>query len=496
MDTQKKYSCLERNDKVFCKNLDLESDFSEALPAYCDDIYRIVKCTSHSNITSININSPEITIYGKTEIAITYYNENSCLCYADFEEEFTKSVSVENLSDGAFAYADINDKYTNFRVINQRRIDVHSSASIQLSVFDKAKCPCISSCEGAKLKKETIKTADIIGTNISKIEFDEEFAIPSDSMPIKRIISSSSFATLIETKIIKDKVLVKALVSTNVLYTSDSENEELLKAQYSFSVSKIIDQAGIDENDIVVTNICIGNLFLKAKAASNDKLSVIDAFGDISIHSIFIRESENSFITDGYILKRNSTCSYSDFLCRRGGRFISDNRLVNLSLDFSGEIKEIKELNVSLTAPSSRNGRIVSRVDALLVYENESGSLASMSAGSDIELDADDASSAVAALSVQSMDYTLGSSGRVELRLNLCINAYLYNASNIKVLSEMDAADEEIDFPSLTVYFGKQNESVWNIAKTFSSDTDLIVKENALNSDVLDSNKVLIIPRV
>ena len=74
--------------------------------------------------------------------------------------------------------------------------------------------------------------------------------------------------------------------------------------------------------------------------------------------------------------------------------------------------------------------------------------------------------------------------------------SYLYVKKEFKVLSEISASDDVIDYPALTVYFGKENESVWNIAKTFSSDIELIQKENDLGSDVLESNKVIIIPGV
>ena len=495
MDCKKDYSCIERNEKVFFKNIDIEEDFNESIPAYCDDIYRVVKCVAHSFITSMSISSDEIKIFGKTEIMLTYYNENSCLCYADFEEEFTKCVNADNLSDSAFPQADICDKYTNFRVINQRRIDVHSSALICLSVYDKVKCPSINSCEGAKLKRENIKSADIIASNISKIEFDEEFSIPADSSPVKRIISSLCSANLIETKIIKDKVLVKAVVTTDILYTSGGDDEEILKASNSFNVSKIIDQSSIDEDDIMITNISAGNIFQKAKAASGDELNIIEVFGEIIINSVFIRESENAYITDGYMLKRGASCSYSDFNAFSNGKYISDSTLLNLSLEFSNDIKEIKEISILLSPPVSRNSKLVSKAEALIVYENESGALASMTSGSDIEIDSQDREFAFAALSVKSTDYTITNSKRLDLRLNVDLSGYFYDEMGIKVLSDIEAGEEKADTPSLTIYFGKENESVWSIAKSFSSDADLIIKENDLNNDILDSNKVLIIPR-
>lgn len=496
MDIEKEYSCLERNCKVYQKCIDMDEDYQEALPQYCDDIYRVVKCVSRTYITSVDTNYNEVKLFGKTEICITYFNESSCLCYADFEEEFTKLIDIDNISESAFANAVVNNKYTNFRVINQRRIDIHASSAVNVCVYDKIKCPCISSCDNSKLKIETQKTASVINTNICRAEFDEEFSVPGDSKPIKRIISSSSFVTLGETKIIKDKALIKAVVSLAVLYTTDEEEEQLLKCEYSFNISKIIDVTGIDDDDIIISNLSVGNIFFKAKSSSNDKLCVIEAFGDVLINSTFIREREEELVTDGYVLNHKSDCSYSDFSCSRNGRQISDTKMQNISFDLSAEVTEIKELNITLSESYVRNGKIISKAAANAMCMTTAGSLATFSSTSDLEIEIENCQSAISALTLRSYDYTMQSNGKVDVRLSIGLFAYIYEETNIRILSEINADDDEIKYPTLTVYFGKQNESIWSIAKSFSSDIDLIISENDLNSEILDSNKILIIPGV
>jgi hypothetical protein len=72
----------------------------------------------------------------------------------------------------------------------------------------------------------------------------------------------------------------------------------------------------------------------------------------------------------------------------------------------------------------------------------------------------------------------------------------MFGESTVNVLTEIEADDEMINYPALTVYFGKKDETVWNIAKNFSSDIDMIKQENDIQNDVLDSNKILIIPGI
>ena len=496
MEYEKAYSCIEKNEKKFAKSIDIEMDFSETIPAYCDDVFRIVKCTSHSFINSVSISDNEILIFGKTEIMLTYYNENSCLCYADFDEEFQKNIPADNFTDYAFAKADISDKYTNFRIINQRRIDVHTSSVLSLTVYDKTKYPCLNACDNSKLNKQYIKSADIIASNISKIEFDEEFSLPADSQPVKRIISADCSASLIETKIIKDKALVKVDAEVRLLYTVGDDSESIQSVSNSFNLSKIIEQSSIEEGDISICNVAVGTIYNKSKASSGDKFDTIEVFGEIEINTVFIRETEKEYITDGYIPKRSSECSYSEIKMISNGREESENKISQIPVELSDEIKGIKDVGVNLSSPVVRNRKLVSKADIMIIYDSENDSLKAMSTSAEIEYDLKGFDNAVCAGSLKSVDYTILGDKGVNLRLNTDMTGYFYNEESVQLLSDIIEGEEQKEVPSLTICFAKQNDSVWNIAKSFSSDEEMIMKENNLQKDIIEKDSILIIPRV
>lgn len=496
MDNQKEYSCLEHHGKIFSKQVDLESDYQEALPAYCDDIYSVVKCCGRSYITSAEINYNEIKISGKSEICLTYFNDNSSLCYVDFEEDFVKTINAEGLTDYAYVCADIFDKYTNFRVINQRRIDIHISSVIKINVYDKITCPSLCSCENSKLRIEKIKTADFINSNISKIEFDESFNLTADNEPIKRVISYSGFVSPGEIKIIKDKALAKAVISVNIIYTSDTDEENICNSQYSFNVSKIVEVQGINENNIPVANVKIANLIVKAKANGGERLNTFDVFGEVILNTVFINETEQELITDGYIPNYNSDCDYSDYSLNGAGEYVNDNKLVNLSFVLPDDVVKVIEVSLNIGDIHFKNGTLITGVLMNTVCENSNGELTSISSIDEFELSYNGYNEAVSAVSINSYDYSISNSNTLDIRLNANFSLYLYNKKCMKLLSDISEGDRIENTPAVTVYFGKADESVWNIAKNFSSDTETIINENALKSDTLDTDRVLIIPRV
>ena len=93
-------------------------------------------------------------------------------------------------------------------------------------------------------------------------------------------------------------------------------------------------------------------------------------------------------------------------------------------------------------------------------------------------------------------DFVINNTSKINLRLSIDYTAFLYQEENIEYITDI-STDEMLDdsnTPQLTLYFAKKNESVWDIAKSFSTDSKLIIDENELTSDIIDTRRVLLVP--
>lgn len=496
MEFEKEYLCLEQNSCVFSKALDCEEEYQQALPQYCDDILRVIKCTSKNIITSNSINNGEIKIYGKTFINLTYLNESNVLTYADFEEDFVKTVNYDKLTDSSFISTNICDKYTNYRVINQRRIDIHNAFNINICIYDKVSCPCVKSCENSKLRKNSIKCSNVMSNCITKCEFDEEISIPADSKPIKRIIGYSGFVTLNETKTIKDKALVKANVTINVLYTEDCDEEVISKCVHNFDISKIVDISGLEETDNIITKLNLGNVFLKSKNAADGCLNIIELIGEVNINLTVVREKEISYITDGYVVNKKSKCTYQEFKSNKNCKKVCDTIQKDIEININSTITNIVDVGLNINDVNLKNNSLIANIASNVLYRNDNNELCDFQSNEDVTIFKDDFDNGIANVDICNYEFTIKDSNTIKIRITLKYNAILYFEVQEKVLSEIECDDEFVDYPALTIYFAKENELVWNIAKRFSSDTELIIKENQLKEERLSTNKVLIIPGI
>ncbi|MEZ3421255.1 MAG: hypothetical protein K1V95_04970, partial [Eubacterium sp.] len=123
---------------IFSKCVDVDLDFQENLMAYNDDMLKIVRCCINNFVVNTDYSNGTLTVYGKSKIYLTYVSETtSCLTTADFEEDFQKAITIEGNYEDVVAEVFVMNKYSNFRVINQRRIDIHNAFALNISA-----CAC------------------------------------------------------------------------------------------------------------------------------------------------------------------------------------------------------------------------------------------------------------------------------------------------------------------------------------------------------------------
>ncbi len=104
--------------------------------------------------------------------------------------------------------------------------------------------------------------------------------------------------------------------------------------------------------------------------------------------------------------------------------------------------------------------------------------------------------SGVGSANLFSFDYVIKNANTISLRINFEYSAYLFKQENLNYITDISSATERenADLPQLTLYFANKNEDVWEIAKKFSTDMSLIMEENDLTSQIIDCQRVLLVP--
>lgn len=483
---------MSKNVLVLNKSLNADYSYQETIESYLDDIFRIIKCTSHSYVTSCDISDNNAMIYGKTKICLTYRNEEGEILYADFLEDFCEKISLDGISDNAFVNAVACDKYCNFRVINQRRIDVHTTFLISVKVYDSKSVSVIGECEGSKLNEMYLDDMYIENSVIERLDFEDEIPLSAQNNGIKRVISFDSNIKLISDKTVKDKVFIKACVSIDVLYTNN--NNEIEKISHSFDVSKIFEIVGIDDDSKCFVDLYEGCFYLKAKSYSDNENSKIEIYGDVYANINVLKEEKRKIILDGYIIGHKMNNSYSGISCCTNSELLEKQCNDRISIKLTQQIKKIISFSARLVQSIKKGNYISSEFCFKVLYETVDGDVINFENSREISTEINNENCLVLKGCLNSFDYNIVDDTTINVNVDYVISGCVGREYMITVLSDMCCGEESYDAPALTLYFARTNESIWDIAKKFSSDTELIKSENDIKADTLEFNKVLIIP--
>lgn len=494
MELCKEYKsmCVNVKKERICENFEL--DFQENIPQYLDDIEKIVKCSVSNAVTDYENNGSSITIYGKSIISITYLNSDHCPLSNVFEEEFSKSFDIDLPEFFNFADVFLNTKYSNFRLINQRRIDIHTSVNAKIDIYNKNTSKCLSNCKNAFVKEYDISYLANKDAGITGVEYDETFSV-SDNTQIRNIINSFGACVVEECKIIKDKMLVKLKAEISVLY--ESENNSIEKCCHTFSVSKIIDLRDSVEDDTAFVDACFSGLYIKSKTNSDNKLCDIEVVGKIAISYMIYSLSSDSLITDSYMVHYDIQTENIKLPVKTQPIYFYDNKTAEIAFDCEKSVIEILDLRARIDKCYVEKSVLYISVCLSYLYYDESSQLCFFEKTEEYSFSlSDNQMSGEAVANLMSYDYVLTNTNKVNLRLNIEYKAYLYKSENVVFISDIEATGEKdnVSMPQLTLYFANKNENVWNIAKQFSTSMSLIMEENSLSSDIIDDKRILLVP--
>lgn len=489
MDMEKEYSCIEKNSLIYHKQINLDENYQETLESYLDDIKKVIKCSCRNVVCSCEVINNEVVLIGKTFISLTYCSDNDELIYTDFEENFTKSITVDNLGESIVSTAFALDKYTSFRVINPRRIDIVSSFLVDTKLFDKSSCSCIKSCNNSRLKVNKLNTLCVKTTGITKIEFDEDISLGSNGNGIERVVSVCACPRIGEIKSITDKFLLKGTIDTTILYTD--EKKELQRIEHSFEFSKIVEMSGVSDDSEIFVRLSMGNVYAKAKSmGENDGL--IELFGDFYANTIVFTNNEIEIVTDGYVIGQKTKAEYKklDICC--DSRIIEQIYDKRLDFELNCNITKIHSLEILATEYYIKDKKLC--IKFCLSAVNGVDDIDSINSSIEKEFDIDVDNYEFVSAVVNSFDYNIVSNNSISVRLKCLVRVLRASVKRLNVLCDISCENEKIECPTLSLYFAKANDDLWDIAKLFSSDISMIKKENEISSDVLDTNKVLVIP--
>ncbi len=482
----------------------VDCDF--VLPDYYPDIAAVLKCTLRPVVQSKQLSGDRMLVDGVAVIQVLYLDEaRRCVRSCEFSKPFTSTFPVKASIGAPCAWVSAKTDYCNCRATSPRRLDVHGAFSVRLKMQAEGGTDVVSALSG-----DTVYTRkNVVSYSVPAVSAEKSFTL-SEVLELgqgkpsaESLVRGDAVPVLNDCKLLANKVIVKGDLLMKNLYICDSESGETQQVRHEIPFSQIIDVEGLDEEWLCDVRLDIASSEIQITQNQNGENRLLEVNIKLIASVQCYRTGMTEVVTDAYSTRcpLKSESRRLDTECLKAIQHSDSTIRESLDLPEDGvaSVMDIwcEAVPVSETCEDGKS-KLAGRLMISMLAKDAQGIVSYFERPSDFTLEYDDDCNAVASdIRVMDADYSMTGAGKIEIRAELSVTRRCYAVDSFTALSEV-TADEEASFPAekaaLKIYYANSGESLWEIAKACHTSMDAVMEENALASDILPKDTMLLVP--
>lgn len=486
------------------------------LPDYYPDVFRLVRYEVNPVAADYSVNGDKLSYELKCDIKIMYCSENgSVLQCVNQKQTYTKNVELGRSCENITVKLNAKCDYVNCRAVNKRRLDLRGAVSVKIRAEGEKQQEIVCDVSGmnVQLKKTDVKFASDKICVKRNIQLSEDIEITSVQPSVISIVRCSCGHISCEKKNISGKLLAKGDVSVNVLYACEKDGEGSLEPmEFIMPYSQIIDvEHGNEDYEFDVKPEIVFCDVVPVQSGDGENRT-LRCEAELTLCCNAVKSRSAVIASDAYSTTYPCNISMSDIKLEQIP--VSEEYSVHHSFKMlSGEDMPEKVYyvwcspkNVNAVLSDDRRKLTISGMLTYVVACRDCSGMIAMPDKDEafeeiIELDNNFSGDAVTAeIYVNDASYNISADNSLILTADMKAEISVYKSAYVKAVSDI-SVDGEIkkirdgDY-SIKLYYGTENEDVWEIAKRYSTCVDAIIDENELDGDCLEQSGMLIIPIV
>lgn len=506
-----------KTDGIFvCKTIFEESseqtvDADFALPDYCPDIQKILKCQIEPHIESKNIVGDRIEIDGISIVRIIYIDaiKMSVRCT---EQSYPFSIT-NNLKDTpqyAVVQTDTKVNYLNCRALSPRRLNIHGAFNVGVKVLDRSEMRVCTNIIGddVEQKKLSVDYSYLQGIAQQQFAITETLETGQNRPAIQSVIRSDVRAVCTDCKPITNKIMYKGDLLVKLMYLSDLDSGKVETMEYTIPFSQVIDINGATDESLcaVRTEVMNYSVVLKSEIGFDDPLPVLSA--KLCVTAFAYEERDTTLVTDCYSTKyfiEPVNASYSFPMLKSN---IKENIIDKATVEFTDTaISRVIDVwcEKGSVMCSSADGKVTlnGKYNICILAADTSDNVIYTERTTEYKqavsgMDGVENLSGYAVPECISVGFRISSEKRVEVRTELLVTGEVYDVTSLGAVSCANANEEKLrkkdENSSLILYFADEGEDIWNIARDYCTSAEEVRLENDLKNDIIQNKKMLMIP--
>ncbi|MBR4761322.1 MAG: DUF3794 domain-containing protein, partial [Clostridia bacterium] len=495
-------------ETVFKDTVEVPLDIDFSLPDYCPEISRILKCCAAARTASKSVSGRAVTVDGSVTVTVIYSDPDGYMNSYEYQYPFSKSFDIGADSENGYVTAKAKCEYINCRAQSERKIDIHGAVGVTVCAYSRKSREIICDIDDKNIEvlRVSVPSTMPIGYAEKYAIIEEEIEAASTDGDIKCLIRYGAVAEINECKLLENKAIVKGNMAVELLYRTDNGDTVPLGVQIPFS--QLLEAEGANESCRYSASADIAYLEVKPKfdSASVARGFTLDA--KILIKAEIFCSDDISVIADAYSKKHETAIKSEEAVFSTRVSSVLDTFTARGEVDLSPD-SVIKICDVWCEAKTEETafdgdcmtvtGSAVANILALddngaPVYFEKT---VDFSYNCKIPCDGE-CLTADAKTGVISVSYNLLSDGKMDLQLQMSVAADVYKSNTVTLVGDIQVNEsrpvDKSGRAALTVYFGEEGESVFDIARKYLADIGEIKQINSIGEDRLSSDRMILIP--
>lgn len=506
MDNKKLCANIITNETVFNHIAEQAVDIEFTLPDFLPDINRILKCKAISVISSKGINGSTINIDGCVSVTVIYLNDDNKIFSYEYQYPFNKNIDAKENFDNVILETRSVCEYINCRAVTKRKIDIHGAVEIFIKCIGKKSVEVLSDFDSADVEilRSEVPATTPMGHSEKYLLIEDDIEIGQGQPDILALIKYDAVPVLKECRLMGSKAVVKGEMQLSILYTCEKGILHTLKNSIPFS--QILEIDGVTEECECDTKLILSFIEIKPDTKSNGEtrnfkinakvLITSDAYCENNVEIIsdcFSKKNKSEVMKKTIQINKLKTCIKEEFSCKKNLEIENGN--IASIIDLCSEVQSVKY-------SFSNNNLIVSGIINIgIIAVNDEYVPVYYEKNIDFEYktyleENTESLWCEPIIKIKSNNYTLTVDG-IELRLELIVNTCVYINETVPYVYDLKIDEKAVDgkdLGAMVIYFASSGESLWEIAKKYSSGVEEIKKLNSINENTLSYDKPLLIP--
>ena len=474
------------------------------IPDIKPDILNAISTSGTVCIYKKEINEGKVRLDGCIDTYVMYLadDENNSIRGVNVNLDFTQVIDVPNAMPEMNLDTEVKLKNIECKVINGRKIGIKAFLEINIKVTTNEDIDIINNVnlKGIQMLNKNLNINSLIGRGSTKVYAKDTLVIDNIDN-LAEIMKADLHISNKDVKISYNKILAKADLNVRLLYLTDDNRMNTVESV--IPVMGFIDMPDVTEENVCDTKYEIKNVVIKPNNAEDHSVYVEV---EIEIYCEVYRNQEINIIQDLYSPTMNIMFTQKQIKIMQRKENVQSTcniREKQTIPELAGNKIYDVTTNVDITKQTVLNDRILYEGEVTLNYIfNSSNGVDTKKIVVPFNFNVDfpgvnQNSNIETNIEMGAQDFVITSDDSIDVKIDIIFNVTMAKSADINIIDDIKEEENRSACTcSLVIYYVKDGDTLWKIAKKFGSTVEEIARINGIeNVDKLNVAQQLFIPR-